>query len=866
MSLLETRPILDLHPPTDGERRYLNRELTWLSFNGRVLRLAEDPTIPLLERVKFIAIFASNLDEFFQVRVAGVMEQASASSMALPPDGMTPAEQLVAIHTHAASLVTRHTELLQELLPMLAEHGITLPRWHELTDDERTHLVDQFDRRIFPVLTPLAVDPSHPFPYISNLSLNLAVEVRDRISNESRFARIKVPTNLPRFIKLPDADRFVPLEQVIAANLDRLFPGLDVVDHHVFRVTRNADMDVEQDEADDLLQAIEDELTRRRFGKVVRLEVEPSMPDETRALLQRELSIADEAVEVSEGPLDLSGLFAVGALDRKELLFETFTPTVPPRLAAATGDSDIFAEMARGDILLHHPYDSFNASVTRFVNDAARDPQVLAIKITLYRTSGPGSPLVRALLKAAEEGKQVVALIELKARFDEEANIEWARVLEEAGVHVAYGVIGLKTHTKIALVVRDEGDTLRRYAHIGTGNYNDKTATLYEDIGILTADHELGADLSDLFNVLTGYSRQQDYRRLLVAPQGLSQRLVELIAEQAELGPKGRITMKMNALADEEMIESLYAASAAGVPIDLIVRGICCLRAGVPGLSETIRVRSIVGRYLEHSRVYRFGPDGGERIHLLGSADLMARNLHRRVEAVTQVTDPENVARLDEVLDVLLSDDRLAWHQRPDGSWGRPRPTDDGIGSESHARLQSLAMDRARPRRTGPIPVADAAERVRAAGGVVLRDRGAGTEVLVVHRPRYDDWSLPKGKLDHAESWEDAALREVHEETGVAVELGTELQRINYTDRKGRPKTVRWWTMRATEGHPEHRGIDREVDEARWVHVAEARSLLSYDTDRQLVREALQSVEVHVEVDVDVDVDASLLLDDHAER
>lgn len=844
MSLLETRPVLDLHPPMTGERRYLNRELTWLSFNGRVLRLAEDPTIPLLERVKFLAIFASNLDEFFQVRVAGVMEQASAGVLVLPPDAMTPQEQLAAIHVHAASLVTRHTEILQEqLLPALAEQGITMPRWHELDEAQKAHLIDQFDRRIFPVLTPLAVDPAHPFPYISNLSLNLAVEVRDPLSGETRFARIKVPTNLPRFVKLPDTDSFVPLEQVIAANLDKLFEGLEIIDHHVFRVTRNADMDVEQDEADDLLQAIEDELTRRRFGKVVRLEVEPSMPEATRALLQRELNIEDVCVEINEGPLDLKGLFAVAGVDRPDLLYPSFTPTVPPRLGAANGDTDIFAEMRRGDILLHHPYDSFNASVTRFVRDASRDPQVLAIKITLYRTSGPGSPLVRALLAAAEAGKQVVALVELKARFDEEANIEWARVLEEAGVHVAYGVVGLKTHTKIALVVRDEGDTLRRYAHIGTGNYNDETATLYEDLGILTADPQLGADLSDLFNVLTGYSRQVDYRRLLVAPNGLSNRLIELIGEQAALGPEGHITIKVNSLADEEMIEALYAASQAGVPIELIVRGICCLRAGVPGLSETINVRSIIGRYLEHSRVYVFGAPGTQQTYLLGSADLMARNLHRRVEAVTQVTDVKLTARVDEVLTTLLADDQLAWHQRPDGSWARP--TGDDGNTESHAKLQSLAMDRARPRRTGSIPAANATERVRAAGGVVLRTENGVTEVLMVHRPRYDDWSLPKGKLDHAESWEDAAVREVHEETGVAVELGRELTRINYTDRKGRPKTVRWWAMTAIDGHPSHRGIDREVDEARWGAVTEASAMLSYDTDRELLLEAMEAMADH---------------------
>jgi polyphosphate kinase len=831
-----TAPTLPLHPPTEGERRYLNRELTWLSFNDRVLALAEDPRVPLLERVKFTAIFASNLDEFFQVRVAGVMEQAAASSMSLPPDGMTPNEQLAAIRTMVNELVDRQTTVLHdEILPELAEHDITLPRWEDLDEDEQAWLTEEFDQRVFPVLTPLAVDPAHPFPYISNLSLNLAVEVRDPVSGDPRFARIKVPTNLPRFVKLPERDRFIPLEQVIADNLDRLFPGLEVVDHHVFRVVRNADMDVEEDEADDLLRAIEDELNRRRFGRVVRLEVEPSMPDATRRLLMRELGVADEVLEVVKGPLDLEGLWAMAGVDRPDLEYESYQPTVPPRLGAAQSGT-IFAEIRRGDILLHHPYDDFDQTVLRFVREAARDPHVLAIKITLYRTSGPGSPLVRALLQAADEGKQVVALVELKARFDEEANIEWARVLEEAGVHVAYGVVGLKTHTKTALVVRDEGDRLRRYAHIGTGNYNDKTARLYEDLGILTADEELGADLSDLFNVLTGYSRRSSYRRLLVAPNTLAPRLVDLMAEQAALGEDGKITMKMNSLADEEMIEALYAASQAGVTIELIVRGICCMRSGVPGLSENITIRSIVGRYLEHSRIYRFGTPETGRTHLIGSADLMGRNLHRRVEAVTEVTDELIVERLDEVLDVLLADNRLAWHQRPDGSWHRPAAPTDAV--ETHVRLQSLAMDRSRPRQlsTG---AGQLAGRVRAAGGVVLRDRRGVTEVLVVHRPRYDDWSLPKGKLDQGESWEECALREVHEETGVAVALGPELTEIAYTDRKGRPKTVRWWLMSAVEGHPSHRGVDREVDEARWVDVEEVWDLLSYDTDVQLLDEAI---------------------------
>ena len=464
---------------------------------------------------------------------------------------------------------------------------------------------------MFPVLTPLAVDPAHPFPYISNLSLNLAVVVKDPDDGETRFARVKVPPILPRFVVMPDGERFVPLEQVIAAHLDRLFPGLEVLEHHAFRVTRNADFEVEEDEADDLMLAIESELNRRRFGRVVRLEIEPDMPDTVLELLTRELQIDDDRVYRSPGPLGLDGLWSLYDVDRDDLKYDTFVPVVPHRLTTLSGDeADVFAALRRGDVLLHHPYDSFASSVQHFVDAAARDPQVLAIKITLYRTSGPGSPLVRSLVKAAEEGKQVVALVELKARFDEEANIEWARVLEEVGVHVAYGVVGLKTHTKIALVVRKEGDRVRRYCHIGTGNYNDKTARIYEDLGLLSADPGLGSDLADLFNVLTGYGRQGAYRKLLTAPTTFRPRILDYIRRETE-AEDGRIVMKMNALVDEEMVDALYDASRAGTPVDLIVRGICCLRPGVPGQSEHIRVRSIIGRYLEHSRIFRFGTPSG---------------------------------------------------------------------------------------------------------------------------------------------------------------------------------------------------------------------------------------------------------------
>ena len=526
----QTRPIIEDHRPVTGERRLFNRELSWLAFNERVLALAGRDEVPLLERAKFLAIFTSNLDEFFQVRVAGLMEQVAAGLTRETPDGMRPGEQL----DRDPDLRAGPGDRAGPALPRRARPPAGRTRRPVLrlvrAGRRRPHVAGRRVRgAVFPVLTPLAVDPAHPFPYISNLSLNLAVVVRDPDDGETRFARVKVPPILPRFVVMPDGERFVPLEQVIAAHLDRLFPGLEVLEHHAFRVTRNADFDVEEDEADDLLLAIESELNRRRFGRVVRLEIEPDMPDTVLDLLTRELEIDDDRVYRSPGPLDLDGLWALYDVDRADLKYDTFVPVVPHRLTTLSGDeADVFAALRRGDVLLHHPYDSFASSVQHFVDAAARDPEVLAIKITLYRTSGPGSPLVRSLIKAAEEGKQVVALVELKARFDEEANIEWARVLEEVGVHVAYGVVGLKTHTKIALVVRKEGDRIRRYCHIGTGNYNDKTARIYEDLGLLTADPELGADLTDLFNVLTGYGRQGAYRKLLTAPTTFRPRILEL--------------------------------------------------------------------------------------------------------------------------------------------------------------------------------------------------------------------------------------------------------------------------------------------------------------------------------------------------
>ncbi len=687
----------DLDAPAEaGRHRYINRELSWLEFNARVLALAEDPSTPLLERVRFLAIFSQNLDEFFQVRVAGLKDRIAAGVHGRTPDGMTTAEQLAAVLARARELAARADAIfLGPVCAGLAEVGIRFSSWTELDEHDREWLRDEFDRRIFPVLTPLAVDPGHPFPYISTLSLNLGVVVADPTTEEHRFARVKVPSLLPRFVVMPDGERFVPLETVIAAHLDRLFPGMEVVESCVFRVTRNADLTLEEEEAEDLLAAIEMELRRRRFGKAVRLQVSDDISADSLGLIREELELEEDDVVAHAAPLDLGGLFAVYEVDRGELKYEDFVPVTQRRLCPDEDDEvrDIFGVISSGDVLLHHPYDSFGSSVEEFIRQAATDPRVLTIKLTLYRTSGD-SPIIAALIRAAEEGKQVAALVELKARFDEERNIEWARRLEQAGVHVVYGLMGLKTHTKTALVVREEGDGVRRYCHIGTGNYNSKTARIYEDLGLLTADAEVGADLSQLFNYLTGYARQVEYSKLLVAPHTLRTRLVELIRRERAAAPgTGHIIMKMNSLVDADMIDELYAASADGVRIDLIVRGICCLRPGVPGLSENIRVRSIVGRYLEHSRVYRFanGAGTGAPVHYIGSADLMPRNLDRRVEAMVPVESPELMQRLDEILAVSLADDTLAWELH-DERWERV----ERHGTlETHLELQQQAAKRA---------------------------------------------------------------------------------------------------------------------------------------------------------------------------
>ena len=677
---------------TNPPQSYINREMSALEFGRRVLALTTREDFPLLEKAKFLAIWASSLDEFFQVRVAGLKEQVAHGVGSVTPDGMTPAHQLAEIR---AEVETQYEEVskrfMSELAPALSAEGIVFSDYSTLDAEDRQFLDNQFDELVFPVLTPLAVDPSHPFPYISNLSLNLAIVVRNPETGISKFARVKIPPLLPRFVVLPDGERFVPLEQVIAAHLGSLFPGMEVTRHHPFRVTRNADFEIEEDEGGDLLMAIESELTQRRFGRMVRLEVHPDIPGDVLDLLMREMGAGDEDVYRVEGPLDLSGLSSLYDLERNELKFELFNGVIPPRVSAPISETiDMFEVIRQGDLLVHHPYDSFISTIESFLIRAARDPAVLAIKITLYRTTAD-SQIMRSLIEAAEEGKQVVALVELKARFDEERNIEWAQRLEEAGVHVMYGVVGLKTHTKVALVMRREGERVVRYTHVGTGNYNERTARTYEDLGVFSADPELGADLSDLFNYLTGYSRQKTYRKLAVSPDGVRKKMMELIESEAGR-TDGHITMKMNSLVDQGIVDALYQASQAGTRVELIVRGICCLRPGVPGLSDNITVRSLVGRYLEHSRIFRFGSRGRDRHYYIGSADMMPRNLDRRVEALAPVTDPDLQFRLDEILDVVLADDNLAWEMAPEGSWRR---VGHRTGIDAHVALQDLALARA---------------------------------------------------------------------------------------------------------------------------------------------------------------------------
>ncbi|WP_158890220.1 RNA degradosome polyphosphate kinase [Amycolatopsis anabasis] len=680
-------PAATVATPPPGESlpddRYFNRELSWQDFNARVLALAEDTSLPLLERAKFLAIFASNLDEFYMVRVAGLKRRDETGLSVRSADGLTPREQLEYIAKRNQDLVERHTGAFElHLRPALAEVGIRIVSWSDLDDPDKLRLSNYFSEQIFPVLTPLAVDPAHPFPYISGLSLNLAVTVRDPEGGTERFARVKVPNNVPRLIRVEQQRdnrqaTFLPLEELIAAHLGELFTGMEVTEHHAFRVTRNADFEVEEDRDEDLLQALERELAQRRFGPPVRLEVAQDMSEHMLELLLRELEVDPHDVVEVPGLLDLTCLHQLSGVDRKELKYPPFVPATHPAFGERETPKSVFATLREGDVLVHHPYDSFSTSVQRFVEQAAADDKVLAIKQTLYRTSGD-SPIVDALIDAAEAGKQVVALVEIKARFDEQANITWARTLERAGVHVVYGLVGLKTHCKVAMVVRQEGSMIRRYCHIGTGNYNPKTARLYEDMGLLTADPTIGADLTDLFNVLTGYSRQDTYRNILTSPHGIRRGILRCIAEEIEHAGAGRpagIRVKCNSLVDEQIIDALYHASGAGVPVDVVVRGICSLKPGVRGLSDNIRVRSILGRFLEHSRVFHFR--GGDS-YWIGSADMMHRNLDRRIEALVRVKDPKLAGQLDEVLDSALDPRTRCWVLTSTGEWA-PSPAE---GSE----------------------------------------------------------------------------------------------------------------------------------------------------------------------------------------
>ena len=673
----ETTSVDDGTLPTD---RYLDRELSWLHFNQRVLELAEDPTVPLLERVNFLAIFASNLDEFFMVRVAG-LKRRIVTGLAVPTNtGRVPADVLASINSFALELQHRHARAFHDLVkPALDEASIHVETWADLDDADRARVDEIFAEQIFPVLMPLAVDPAHPFPYISGLSLNLSVRVRNPKTAKIEFARLKVPTVLPRFVQLADSSsgnlRFLTLEDLISNHLHELFPGMEILEHHEFRVTRNEDVEIEEDETENLIQALERELLRRRFGPPIRLEITDDMDPVTLGLLVRELGITEQEVYRLPAPLDLGGLFELAKIDRPSLKYPKHVPVTPMQLQPGEPNTapDVFASIREGDILVHHPYESFATSVQAFLEQAAKDPNVLAIKQTLYRTSGD-SPIVEALIDAAEAGKAVLALGEIKARFDEQNNIDWARKLEKAGVHVVYGLVGLKTHCKLALVVRQEPDgSLRSYSHVGTGNYNPKTSRIYEDLGLFTADEQVGRDLTRLFNELSGYAIEKKYKRLLVAPRYLRKGLLKLIATETKNALAGKpsgIRLKLNSIVDEAIIDALYQASMAGVPIDLVVRGICSLVPGREGLSETIRVRSVLGRYLEHSRIFSFHNDGDPQVYI-GSADMMHRNLDRRIEALIRLSDPAHVAQIDELFERHLHDEAASWHLHPDGTWQR---------------------------------------------------------------------------------------------------------------------------------------------------------------------------------------------------
>jgi len=685
----------ELEQRTRPSERLLNRELSWLDFNARVLELAEDASVPLLERVKFCSIFSSNLDEFFMVRVAGLMRQDSVSVTMRSADGLTPRDALTRIRERALELTQRQSRLLaDELGPALQAEGITLGSCAECSDPELAELASLFDRELYPVLTPLAVGPGQPFPYISGLSLSLGLFVRDPDTGEERFARVKVPETIPRFVSIGERGLLLPVEEVIGHFLPWLFPGMEIGERAVFRVTRDADFEV-SDEADDLLEAVELEVRRRRFGDVVRIEISEQMSRAMLTILEEGLDVTSEQVFPIRGMLDLADLMQIGGIDRPDLKDDPWSPVTQARLATPGGGRDLFSEIRKGDILTHLPYDSFTTGVEAFVRAASKDPDVIGIRTTVYRTSDD-SPVVPALIEAAEDGKQSVCLVELKARFDERRNIEWSRALEQAGVHVVYGFSNLKIHAKTILVIRREGDALRRYVHIGTGNYHAKTARLYEDLGLFTADEDIAADVADLFNHLTGFARPQRYRKILVAPFNLRSRLIEeirAIGSAASAGGRAAIRFKMNSLTDEAIIDELYAASQEGAQVDLVVRGICALRPGVEGLSENIRVRSILGRFLEHSRLYNFETEGSS-LFLLGSADLMPRNLDHRIEIVVPVQDPKIQQDLRAIFDIVLGDNSSAWILGPDGSWERSTPAKGG-------RVRSTQPDLMRRARRG---------------------------------------------------------------------------------------------------------------------------------------------------------------------
>ncbi|HVT60750.1 MAG TPA: polyphosphate kinase 1 [Thermoanaerobaculia bacterium] len=716
-------PLEPREGPTDPSSLFLNRELSWLEFNRRVLYEAADPANPLLERLKFIAIFDNNLDEFFMKRVGGLKQQLASNVRELPPDSRTPRQQLAEINAVVRPMLAEQRRLLnEELLPALRQHGLEILRWNELKAGERRHLVEEFDKKIYPILTPLAVDPAHPFPFISNLSLSLAVSIRAPLpghpgrpgqvrhashaksasaaggNGSLRFARIKAPHILPRWVQVPKTLRFVPLEEVIAHNLERLFEGMEVVESHPFRVTRNSDVQRNEEAADDLVEAIEEELRERRFATVVRLELAQGCPEWMRELLCEQLEIGAQEVFEDQGPLGLRDLMQLTSVPLPSLRYRPWTPVTHPRLAPLEGSepAEIFNTIAGGDFLVHHPFDSFSTSVGRFIEAAADDPAVFAIKQTLYRTSND-SPNMRALIRAAEARKQIAVTVEIKARFDEAANIEWAEALEGVGAHVAYGVVGLKTHAKIALVVRRERDALRSYMHLATGNYNPETAKLYTDLGLFTCNEEIAEDVAQLFNMLTGYVHRPHFKKLLVAPINMRQRFLELIAREVEhcqAGRGGHIIAKMNSLEDKEIVEALYAASAAGVEIDLIVRGICRLRPGLPAHSETIRVISIVGRFLEHARIFYFA-NANRPEFFIGSADWMSRNLDYRVEAIVPVEDLRLQEELKAILDLQLSDNVQAWDLRSDGSYRRRTPGEGEAARSSQDILMQRAVDKA---------------------------------------------------------------------------------------------------------------------------------------------------------------------------